>query len=512
MLYSGDLPPPRFNMARYCLEPGPSRPAGKDALLVFECADAAPVERWNYGELADATQRLGGALKAAGLAPGGRILIRMANCSDYALLFFAALGAGFVPVPLSTQLSAAEVDFFLADSGAAAIAVSPGLPVGMIPPSVRRFTADDIAAMRESGPPVPFAATGADDPAYLVYTSGTSARPKGVLHAHRAAWGRRPMYRDWYDMRRDDTMLHAGAFNWTYTLGVGLTDPWANGATAAVYTGPREVSVWPRLIAHSGATLFASVPTLYRQMLKYCDIDRDSFPRLRHGLSAGEALPAAIAQEWLMRSGRRIYEAFGMSELSTYISCAPNVPARPGSPGRPQSGRTIALLSLDDGTTPVPAGQTGVIAAHRSDPGLMLGYWNRPEEEAEMMRGDWFLTGDVARMDGDGYVWLAGRSDDMMNAFGYRVSPLEVEAVLHAHPAVLDAAVAERQTGAHVSIIVAYMVWRDGRPDIDGLIAHARAHLAAYKVPRSLITLTALPRTANGKVRRRALAELAPME
>lgn len=495
--------PPRFNMARYCLEPAAARPAGKPALVVYDDPQAAaPAEVWTYGEILEAVGRIGGSLLAAGLERGDRILIRMDNCSDYALLFFAAAGVGLVPIAASSQLTAHEVDFFLEDCGAAAIARFAGLPVGQIPAGVMSLDRADIAEMRHSGPLANFTDTAADDPAFLVYTSGTSAHPKGVLHAHRAAWGRRPMYRGWYALEPDDVMLHAGAFNWTYTLGTGLTDPWANGATAVVYTGEKDVRVWPTLIKRAQATIFATVPTLYRQILKYCDVMPDDFGPLRHGLTAGEALPPAVAADWRRRTGRPLYEAFGMSELSTYISSSPSTPPKPGSPGRPQSGRKIAILPVEGGTVPLAAGKVGIIAAHRSDPGLMLGYWNRPAEEAEMFRGDWFLTGDQGSMDEDGYVWLAGRSDDMMNAMGYRVSPVEVEAVLAAHADVQEAAAVEVKVAENVSVIAGVVVWRDGGGNADALIAHAREHLAAYKVPREIVAIDKLPHTANGKVRR----------
>ena len=139
-----------------------------------------------------------------------------------------------------------------------------------------------------------------------------------------------------------------------------------------------------------------------------------------------------------------------MSEISTYISSGPGTPVRPGSPGRPQPGRRVVILPLESGENPLPAGESGLIAVHRSDPGLMLGYWRKPEAEREVFRGDWFVGGDVAEMDIDGYVWLHGRRDDLMNAQGYRVSPAEVEAVLSHAPGVADVAVAERKVRADV--------------------------------------------------------------
>jgi acyl-coenzyme A synthetase/AMP-(fatty) acid ligase len=183
---------------------------------------------------------------------------------------------------------------------------------------------------------------------------------------------------------------------------------------------------------------------------------------------------------------------------------------KPGSPGRPQPGRRVAILPPEGEPAPLAAGQTGLLAVHRSDPGLMLGYWNRPEEEAAVMRGEWFTGGDLARFDEDGYVWFEGRNDDVMNAFGYRVSPNEVEAVLVTHPDVQEGAVAERAVRADVRVIAAYVVPKPGTaPRREDLLAWCQERLAGYKCPREVVFLEALPRTPNGKVQRKRLAEAA---
>jgi acyl-coenzyme A synthetase/AMP-(fatty) acid ligase len=198
-----------------------------------------------------------------------------------------------------------------------------------------------------------------------------------------------------------------------------------------------------------------------------------------------------------------------MSEISTYISSGPGTPVRPGSPGRPQPGRRVVILPLEEGECPLPAAESGLIAVHRSDPGLMLGYWRNPEAEREVFRGDWFVGGDVAEMDVDGYVWLHGRRDDLMNAQGYRVSPAEVEAVLSHAPGVADVAVAERKVRADVSVICAFIIAApDGKPEEALLAAHCAEHLAAYKTPKKYVFVKTLPRTRNGKIARRLLPEI----
>jgi acyl-coenzyme A synthetase/AMP-(fatty) acid ligase len=456
------------------------------------------------------------------------------------LVFFGALAAGLVAVPTSAMLTAEEAEAILADSGAAAVVADPGLPM-TVPDTVALATPDDVASWRRlrgadfvdtidtvdtvdtdtvdtvdtdvdvvDTDTDDFVDTAADEPAFMVYTSGTTGVAKGVLHAHRSAWGRRPMYRGWEGLGAGDVMLHAGAFSWTYTLGVGLTDPWANGATAVVYNGPRDPTVWPRLIEATRATIFAAVPGVYRQLLRHADLDAHDLSSLRHGLVAGEALHPDLYAQWQSAVQRPLYEALGMSEISTFVSSGPDCPTRVGSPGKPQIGRRIAVLDPDDPSgRPLPEGTTGLLSVHRDDPGLMLGYWQRDGRVQLPLRGPWFASGDLVHVDSDGYLHYHGRDDDVMTAMGYRVSPLEVERVLATHPMVAEAGVTEVDVGGGVRIIAAFIV--PAEPDepelVDAatLLAHAAQHLAAYKRPREIIFVPSLPRTANGKVQRRAL-------
>lgn len=298
-------------------------------------------------------------------------------------------------------------------------------------------------------------------------------------------------------------MLHAGAFNWTFTLGAGLTDPWAIGATALIYAGPPDRTIWPRLAAAHGATIFAGAPGIYRQMLGAPDL-RAGFAGLRHGLSAGETLPAAVAEAWTAATGKPIFEALGMSEVSTYLSFSPESPPVPGRAGRPQPGRRVAILP-ETGEAPLERGVDGLLAVDRRDPGLMLGYWRRPEETAASFRGAWFLTGDRARMEADGTITYLGRADDVLNAGGFRLAPQEVEAALLAHPGVADAAVAEYRPREGVRVIAAWYVPAGAAlPEAD-LAAHCATRLARYKCPRAFFPVAELPRGANGKLNRRRL-------
>jgi acyl-coenzyme A synthetase/AMP-(fatty) acid ligase len=496
--------PVRFNLARYCLA-GNAR-LRPDALAITVVGDHG-ARRWTHGELDLAVRRLAAGFRSLGLEPGARVMIRMGNEANAALAYFAAIAAGYVALLASSQLTFEEADFLRRDCGAAALLLGAIFEDEAHEDAAVVLREADLARISRVTPLADYADTGADDPAYLVYTSGTTSRPKGVLHAHRAAWGRRPMRDHWTGLGPDDVMLHAGAMNWTYTLGVGIVDPLSAGASAVLYNGHPDPAAWPRLIETHRATIFAAVPGVFRQILKYGAPESADLSTLRHGLSAGAALPAAVLAEWRARTGKEIYEAFGMSEISTFISSGPTTPIRIDSPGRPQPGRVVAALPASGGETPLPAGETGLLSVRRDDPGMMLGYWNRPAEAREAFRGEWFVSGDLVAFDADGYMWRHGRIDELMNAGGFRVSPAEVEKCLHALPAVAEAAVAERPgRDVDTTIIKAYIVPRDGvLLDEAAVLAHCDQHLAAYKRPRAVIFLPALPRNANGKLDRRLL-------
>ncbi len=504
--FTGQLPPETFNLAQYCLSKSAKQTPDKTALIICNDHDSPSFcQRWTYRQIEETVLKLAAGLLSTGLQKGERLFIRMGNSIDYALVFFAANAAGLVPVPASSQLSVREVDLLLNDCGASAIASDGALSLPELSQEIALLDHQLIEQLKQSEP-ITYCQTLKDDPAFLIYTSGTSSKPKGVLHAQRAVWGRRPMYRDWYDLSGNDRLLHTGAFNWTYTLGTGLFDPWANGATSIVYTGKKDVTIWPKLVETYKPSILAAVPSLYRQILKYCDLATNDMNSLRHCLTAGEPLPENIRENWFEQTGLQLYEALGMSEISTYISSSPARATKRGSPGMPQSGRCVAILPKNVGNTPLDINQTGVIAIHRSDPGLMLGYWNRPDEEADALRDGWFITGDLASMDEDGFIWFGGRNDDLMNAMGYRVSPVEVEAVLLQHPDVDHAGVCVISVGDNVEIIAGFLVPVAGASiDVKDVDQFASSRLATYKVPKKLLVVDVLPCNASGKLLRKEL-------
>ncbi|MCJ8332974.1 MAG: acyl--CoA ligase [Epibacterium sp.] len=455
-------------------------------------------ETWTRAALSGAVCGLAAGLLDEGFTAGDILLMRIGNTVDFPITFLAAIWAGLVPVPTSGQLTEFEVAAIIADLSPAAVLCGPGMAC---PTHPRILTTEQLRQLQSTQPRTHHASR-CDDLAYIVYTSGTGGRPRAVAHAHRAIWARRMMIRDWYDLHHNDRVLHAGAFNWTYTLGTGLMDPLTVGATALVPEADTPPSDLPALIRMSGATVFAAVPGIYRHILKHNAVL--TFPKLRHGLSAGDKLSPAIHAAWQDRTGSKIFEAFGMSECSTFISAGPHLPSAHGSLGQPQTGRRVAIL--DEGK-PVPLHQPGVIAVHKSDPGLMIGYYGAEDETRAQTQGEWFLTGDRGSMDADGQITYLGRADDMMNAGGYRVSPLEVEAAMAECPDLTEIAVAAIEVKPDVKIIVGFFT---GSNDVteSALLDFAKSRLAAYKQPKMYQRVASLPFGPNGKLRRRALPEL----
>ena len=243
-------------------------------------------------------------------------------------------------------------------------------------------------------------------------------------------------------------------------------------------------------------TILAASPGVYRKLLRP---PSRPLKALRHGLSAGEKLPDTIRTAWEDATGTPLYEAFGMSECSTFVSGSPSHPAPPGTLGTPQEGRSVAVL---DAGGPVRFGEPGVLGVSKRDPGLMLFYWGAEAETEDRFQDEWFLTGDLVSMAENGALTYLGRADDMMNAGGIRVSPLEVESVLNDHREVVESAVVEVTVKADTTVIAAFYVAKNP-VDEDALGNFVAGRLARYKCPRLYVPVDALPKGPNGKLLRR---------
>jgi acyl-coenzyme A synthetase/AMP-(fatty) acid ligase len=506
--------PEFLNIGAACTDAHLGTPVEDRVAMIVE-DDTLGTSSITYRELARRTSRFAQLLADLGVNAGDRVLVRLPNSIDYPTAFLGAMKRGAIAVPTSTLLTADEVRYLVEDSGAAAIVIDEPAWEAM---RARLEGAGELrhvilggvklerALAAVSGTPSP-ALTRPDDPAYLVYTSGTTGYPKGVLHGHRSLIGRSPASTYWFDFdaKTVDRIMHSGKFNWTYVLGSALMDPLYRGKTVIAHEGRNDASTWPRLIAKHGATIFIGVPTVYRQILQKTAFTRADVPSLRHCMSAGEHLSDEVFAQWKERFALDIFEAVGMSEFSYYLSQSKLRPIRPGSAGFPQPGHALKLLDPET-LAEAPPGEEGMISIPESDPGLFLRYWNLEEETARLKHDGWFFTGDYARYDADGYLWFLGRKDDIIKSFGYRVSPYEVERVLKSHPAVADCACIAEDAGSDKRLVVAYVIAQPGAaPTPDELLAFGREKLAAYKAPKIVYIAKDFPRTRNGKILRREI-------
>jgi acetyl-CoA synthetase len=512
--------PEFLNIGVACTDAHLGTPAQERVAMVVE-DDALGTSSITYRELSERSSRFAELLRNMGVAAGDRVLIRLPNSIDYPTAFFGTLKRGAIAVPTSTLLTVEEVRYLLEDSQAVAMVIDEAALEAMGPQLRGKGLLRDVIiagaplerALAAAPPTLQFERTRPNDPAYLVYTSGTTGYPKGVLHGHRSLVGRMPAAHYWFDLPlgpaepgRIDRIVHSGKFNWTYVLGSALMDPLFRGQTVIAHEGRNDASTWPRLISKHAATVLIGVPTIYRQILQKTALGRGDVPTLRHCMSAGEHLSDEVFTQWKQRFGLDIYEAVGMSECSYYLSQNKLRPIRPGSAGFAQPGHDVRLLDPDS-RNEVRDGEEGMICIPEDDPGLFLRYWNLPEETAKVRRDGWFFTGDYARRDEDGYLWFLGRKDDIIKSFGYRVSPYEVERVLKGHPAVADCACVAEDAGTGKTLVVAYVIAQPGvAVTPDELLAYGRKHLAAYKAPKAVYLASEFPRTRNGKVLRREIS------
>jgi acyl-coenzyme A synthetase/AMP-(fatty) acid ligase len=478
--------PAAFNLAGHVLAAGRATPDKAALVILHPDRD----ETLTYAEVTARILGCATALLSHGLQPGDRVLMRLQNGPAFPVVFLGAIAAGLVPVATSAALTVAEVTRLAALS-------QPKLVVADPQTALPDHTAPVIApdpGLWSTLPPAPINMGDPHREGYVVFTSGSSGQPQGVSHAHRAILARAAMHQGWEGLTPDDRLLHAGALNWTYTLGTGLLDPWTLGATALIPAASTQPAALAALLARSEATIIAAAPGVFRQMLRE---PIPALPALRHALSAGEGLPAPLRADWQHQTGADVHEALGMSELSTYISGSPRHPAPTGSAGFVQPGRLIACLG-DEGQ-PVLTGTPGELAVSTADPGFMRGYLGQPAPQ-----GPWFRTGDRVIIAPDGAVTHLGRLDDLMNPGGFRLSPHEVEAAFHD---LAPCAAVEVEVAPGTRIVALFY---EGPCRIDSATLHQRAEmaLARWKQPRHYQHIATLPRTANGKLIRRGLAAL----
>jgi acyl-coenzyme A synthetase/AMP-(fatty) acid ligase len=498
--------------------------------LLWENA-AGRAESLTYLQLQVFSERLGAALRRFGVRSGDRVFLRLPNVPEFYIAALAVLKCGAIFIPSSTQLREEEVRYRLNDAGAVAVITTSSLAdcverVRSQCPTLRHLivvsddkpgaeTLDFWKWVRQCDETFVHAPTHSHDPAFIAYTSGTTGEPKGVVHAHRYPLGYEALIRFWHDYRPNDIVACPSEMGWLLPVACTFLYAFAKGLTVVLYDGQGgrfDPETWFRLFQKYRITNFTAAPTVYRMLLAQADAAKHyDLSSWRHGVSAGEALPADTLGNLKKHFGVTVLDGIGMTECMVYCYNMVGQPLKPGSCGRPGPGTHIELV--DDDLNPVPVGQPGVLCVRRdTHPGMMLEYWRKPGQTAEIFRGPWYYSGDVLVRDEDGYLWFQGRNDDLIKASGYRIAPFEVESCLVAHPAVLEAAAVESPDPVRGRVVKAFVLLREGVEPTDALKHElqewAKQHMAGYKYPRKIEFVEALPKTTSGKIKRRELRQL----
>jgi 4-hydroxybenzoate-CoA ligase len=477
-----------------------------------------------YAQLQARSCRFASALKALGLREENRLVLVMHDTVDHPVVFWGAIRAGIIPIPINTLLTAEQYAYLLADSRAAAVVVALPLAPALLSlrhrlPHLRTVIvvgggAAAQAELREAlafedvlaqGEPEPFTApTMSDEVAFWMYTSGSTGDPKAVKHVHTSLMAvARLMGQGVIGIRVDDVAFSAAKLSFSYGLGNAVAFPLSVGASAVLLSErPTPQAVLATLRRHQ-PTIFYAVPSLYAALLAQPDIGPGAgSDRLRLCISAGEALPAHLGERWREVVGVDVLDGIGSTEmLQTFLSNRPG-DVRYGSTGKPVPGYEVKIV--DESGQELPPGEIGELMVR--GPSAGEGYWNQRAKSRRTFAGEWTCTGDKYLRDADGYYYYCGRTDDMFKVNGMWVSPFEVEAALVSHDAVLEAAVIGKKDGDGLVKPKAFVVLKNGYAADERLFEMLRAHVkeraGAWKYPRWIAVRDDLPRTATGKIQR----------
>lgn len=499
-----------YNIAADCL----GGPPDATALHVVDGDHVVPV---SFRRLDELTGRLAGLLAAHGVEVGDRVAVKLPQSAEMALAVLAVLRMGAVVVTVSNVLGEDAVLHRLVDSEACVLVCAGEEQEYAI---AERSGATVLATMGAGWlgtgldahrPPAAYPRTGPDDPALILYTSGTTGSSKGVLHGHRVLLGHHAIDLAWDHVRPGDVAYSPVDWSWAGGLLLGLLVPLALGVGVVAYRDTRfDPARTVAIMARTGVSVGLFPPTALRVLQRSGELTRETMTglRLRSLVTGAEAVEPELASWARDELGISVNNAFGQTEANALIGHARVLgELDPRCLGRAYPGHTVAVLDAEQ--RPVPPGEIGEIAVRADDPVCMLGYWNAPEATAAKLRDGWLLTGDSAHTDEHGNLYFHGRADDIIKSGGYRLGPAEIEAALLRHDAVSECAVVGLPDPDRGQAVTAFVTLAAGHRPSDELTrelqAAVRARVGAHAYPRRIEYVEALARTTTGKVDRRAL-------
>lgn len=516
-----DLRPARYNFAHDTIA-HLARTRGDSRALLWVDADGR-VEDRSFADIDEAGARAAAILGQAGVGAGDTVLILMSREIQWWELMLGCLRLGAIASPGTVQLTAKDIAYRAAASETRCVVASAGI-AERVDKALANWHGTrvhigggrpgwiDYERLSETVvPDRSIADTAIDDDALCYFTSGTTGHPKMTIHDHGYALAHAVTGSFWLDLGPDDLHWNLSDTGWAKAAWSSLFGPWQAGAAIFAHNSASfdpEAAI--SLLSRFPISTLCAPPTAYRMFVR-TGLESRSFPALRHCVSAGEPLNPEVMDLWQAATGLDIYDGYGQTE--TVLLCA-NRPgaARRGSMGRPAPAFDLAVI--DDAGARLPTGEEGDIALRTGDdrpPGLFKGYRGEPERTAGVFRDSWYLTGDRAVVDEDGYFWFIGRNDDVILSSGYRIGPFEVESALFEHPAVAESAVVSSPDPVRGEVVKAFVVLTPGHAaskELETILQdHVKNVTAPYKYPRKIEFVASLPKTISGKIRRKELRD-----
>ncbi len=476
--------------------------------------------RLTFADLRAQSNRIANLLTGIGVKRGDSVLLVLPRISLWQGVYIGALKIGALVIPCTSMLREKDLVYRANHSGARAIVAGldsasmvgdlrsqcPTIGHYLIAGSARTGWLGLPEAMQQASPTHHTAKTRADEPAICYYTSGTTKEPKAVLHSHAYTWSHQYTGRDWLDLKPGDLHWTTSDTGWAKAAYGVLFGPWMNGVTTFMYNGRFEPKKELELLSTYKITSFCAPPTEYRMLIKE-DLKQYQFPALRTCTGAGEPLNPEVIEVWKRELGLTIRDGYGQTETIILAANAPGMETKAGSMGLPFAGQDVRVIDEDlNETKDDEVGQIAVRVNPHRPPGLFLEYWKNSDETAAVFQGDYYLTGDHATRDGDGYLWFVGRADDVIISAGYRIGPFEVESALLEHPHVLESAVVASPDPDRGAIVKAFVRLKPGVAGGEAMARELQDHVkritAPYKYPREIEFIDELPKTVSGKIRR----------
>lgn len=461
---------------------------------------------WYFGELIAKSAGLSGAFAARGVGRGDVVMTLVGNRIEWVLSLLACWRMGAVALPCNTMLRRHDLEHRVAAANPK-LCVGEEALLGELPDGVPVMTMGEVAAaMDEDRPqetPAAVEEMGPEDPALIVFTSGTTGEPRGVVHAYRYLMGQRAQAEHWFGSRKGDLAWCTTATGWSKSARNVFLAPWLTGAAAVIHDGRFDPAKRLDFAEALGVNVLCQAPTEYRMLARRTQLR--PLPALRRMVSAGEPLDPETIAAFREATGLEPADGYGQTETGHVTANLVGEPVRQGSMGKPLPGMDVRIVPPEDGSE-TGAGELQLRAA--SSPTFFSRYL-----DGERFEGEWWQTGDLVRADEDGYLFFEGRGDDIILSAGYRIGPTEVEAALLSHPAVADAAAVAAPDPERGSVVRAIVVLRNGSAGdsasgddlVRQLQEHCKRETAPYKFPRIVEFAAELPKTSSGKIKRAQL-------